>query len=76
MKFDKTGSYWNLQFHHKILLNLKYWFKGTWMFLKVISNYRESIVLNELTILSAWDLCHALQEPKMGKTLTIINEGS
>ncbi len=74
MKSEKMGSYWNLPIYVKIWWNIKYWFKGVWMFLKVISNYRESVVLNELTILSAWELCHALQEPKMGKTYRLIDD--
>lgn len=43
-----------------MILRVKAWLQGTWMFLKVLSSYRESVVENELTLLQAWGLCHAL----------------
>ena len=71
MKFVKSGTYWGLPLYQKLWWNFKYWFKGVWMFLKVVSNYEESVVQNELDILSAWSLCHSLQESKMGKMYRI-----
>ena len=71
MKFVKYGTYWGLPIHRKLWWNFKYWFKGVWMFLKVVSNYQESVVENELALDLAWHLCHSLQEAKMGKCYRI-----
>lgn len=37
------------------------------MFLKVLLNYQESIVENELTIPQAWGLCHAICQARYDK---------
>jgi len=44
------------------------------MFIKVLFNYQESVVENEMTLWDAWHLCHSLQEARMGKTLRIIDD--
>jgi len=71
-QFEKVGSYWKLPVYIKIWWNIKYWFKGTWMFVKCLFDYKTSIIENELTIRGAWGLCHALQEVKMGKSYRMI----
>lgn len=75
-RFEKIGKYWGLPLYTKLWWNFKYWFKGTWMFIKVLFNYQESVVENELGLVGAWSLCHSLQEAKMGKTLRVIWDDS
>ncbi len=69
MTFEKVGSYWTLPIHRKVWMNVTYWFRGLWMFVRVIFNYKESIVENELSLGIAWSLCFSIQEARMGKTL-------
>ena len=74
MRFEKVGKYWMLPLYTKVWMNVKYWFKGLWMFIKVLFNYQESVVENEMTLWDAWHLCHSLQEARMGKTLRIVDD--
>jgi len=41
------------------------------MFIRVILNYQESVVENELSITGAWGLCFSIQEARMGKTYKV-----
>ncbi len=43
---------------------IRIWFEATGMFLKVLRNYRESVIDNELTLRSAWSLCYSLKAAK------------
>ena len=70
--FEKIGSYWDFPLYKKIYVNIVYWFKGFWLFLKCLMDYNESIKGNEFTILDAWGLCFSIQDVKMGKTYKMI----
>ena len=63
-----------------MILRVKSWLQGTWMFLKVLSSYQESVVENELTLLQAWELCHALCQARYERSTPLSeftnNEGS
>ena len=67
-KFVKVGRYWAFSLWKKIYLNIVYWFKGFWFFLKVMADYQESVIGNEMDIRQAWSLCFSIQEARMGKT--------
>lgn len=70
--FEKVGAYWKHPLYKKLWINFTSWFRGTWMFLRCLTNYQESIVENEMTIEGAWSLCHSLQEARVGKTLRMV----
>ena len=46
---------------------LKIWVRAKWMFFKVLFDYRESVIENELTLKQAWDLCHSLNEARYSR---------
>ncbi len=43
---------------------IRIWFEAVGMFLKVLRNYQESVVGNELTLMQAWSLCYSLKSAK------------
>ena len=72
VRFEKCGSFWKLPLWKRVYLNLVYWFKGFWFFLKVMSDYQESVVANEMDVFQAWSLCFSIQEARMGKSYRMI----
>ena len=67
MKFEKYGSYWTYPMWKRMYLNILYWFKGFYLFIKCLLDYDTSIKGNEFTILDTWSLCFSIQEARMGK---------
>lgn len=67
--FEKVGAYWELPLFKKLWVSLVCWFRGTWMFLRGLSHYQESIVCDETTIRGKWFFCHSIKEAQVGKTL-------
>ena len=73
MKFEKHGTYWGFPLWKKTYLNIVYWFKGLFSFIKCLIDYDVSIKGNEFTIHQAWDLCFSIQEARMGKTYRMVD---
>lgn len=69
--FKRTGSFWKQPLYRRVWLNFKYWFKAQWCFIRVLANYKESVIGNEMSIGSAYGLCLSMQEARMGKTLSL-----
>ena len=48
---------------------IRIWFEAVGMFLKVLRNYHESVIGNELTLMQAWSLCYSLKSLKYERSI-------